>query len=77
MWLRSDNRYSCHAVNLIFDLHWRLMKMKGTFLKLLAGALTGLFLVSVGAAPQTEQECTQAGGVWDAGTGTCAMPEGK
>lgn len=51
--------------------------MKGTFLKLLAGALTGLFLVSVGAAPQTEQECTQAGGVWDAGTGTCAMPEGK
>lgn len=51
--------------------------MKATFLKLLAGALTGLFLVTVGAAPQSEQECTEAGGTWDAAAGTCMMPEGK
>lgn len=51
--------------------------MKSTFLKLLAAALTGLFLVSVSAGepPATEEECTAMGGTWDAGTGTCTMPE--
>lgn len=59
----------------------RLISMNDTLLKkLLAVALTSLFLVSMGASAggaKTEQECTAAGGTWDSTTMKCTMPEGK
>ena len=46
--------------------------------KLLATALTGLFLVSIGASaaePTTEKECKKAGGTWHPTTMTCTKKE--
>ncbi len=48
--------------------------------KLLAVAMTGLFLISVGAsaaAPRTKASCEKAGGKWEAGKCTMPKPQPK
>lgn len=51
--------------------------MKTTLLRLIAAALTGLFLVGAyaGDAPTTQADCEAAGGTWDEANQTCTMPE--
>jgi hypothetical protein len=51
--------------------------MKVTLLRLMAAALTSLFLIGAYAqeTPTTQQDCEAAGGTWDDTTQTCTMPE--
>jgi hypothetical protein len=51
--------------------------MNSNFLKkLLAVALTGLFLVSTGTiAAETKASCEKKGGTWNAKTHKCTMPK--
>lgn len=51
--------------------------MKTTLLRMIAAALTGLFLVGAyaGEGTMTQADCEAAGGTWDEASQSCTMPE--